>query len=326
MEADSVVAEVYPKIFLSEITLPRNPLKVLNSYVIMSEEKNLVIDTGFNLEECQSDLLKGLDELGIDLAKTELLITHMHTDHSGLTTVLLQRGVQTVYFSPRDGALFNNITHKETFVKTILDLNELYGLTSINPFNKDFGKRSTFIDFTPLTEGDEISIGDYRLEVVDIPGHTPGHLGLYERKHKLFFCGDHILDEITPNITFWGFEQDVLAMYMDSLRKVYTYDIDYLFAGHRRVIRDHRKRIEEILHHHQERLREIVGILQSGEKAVSEVASRMNWDVGNKTWEELPDTQKWFASGEAMSHLEHLVYTGVAIRSGHEGKITFKLC
>jgi hypothetical protein len=34
------------------------------------------------------------------------------------------------------------------------------------------------------------------------PGHSPGHIGLYERKHRLFFCGDHILDRITPNNTF----------------------------------------------------------------------------------------------------------------------------
>jgi len=39
-------------------------------------------------------------------------------------------------------------------------------------------------------------------------------------------------------------------------------------------------------------LKEILGILQSGEKSVSEVASQMSWNVGNKRWEKLPGSQK----------------------------------
>jgi len=41
-----------------EVVLPNNPLKALNSYVIKGNEKSLIIDTGFNREECIDALFK----------------------------------------------------------------------------------------------------------------------------------------------------------------------------------------------------------------------------------------------------------------------------
>ncbi|MCR2045192.1 MBL fold metallo-hydrolase [Anaerosalibacter massiliensis] len=67
---------------------------------------------------------------------------------------------------------------------------------------QDINTPKESIDFIPLEEGNKIEIGDYSFEVVDIPGHTPGHIGLYERDKKIFFCGDYVLDRITPNIAF----------------------------------------------------------------------------------------------------------------------------
>ncbi len=163
------------------------------------------------------------------------------------------------------------------------------------------------------------------MEVVDIPGHTPGHIGLYEASRKLFFCGDHILDEITPNITFWGFEQDILATYLRSLNKVREYDIDYLFTAHRKIIRDHQTRITELITHHDERLQEILDILQNGRKTTGEMAASMHWDLSYKTWEDFPHPQKWFASGEALSHLEHLVHIGRVERIEEDGAYYYKL-
>jgi len=84
----TMISEVYPNIFKNEIPLPKNPLKAINSYIIVAKNRNLIIDTGFNTTECLTELMKGLDELNIDLNKTDLLITHMHTDHSGLAPAL----------------------------------------------------------------------------------------------------------------------------------------------------------------------------------------------------------------------------------------------
>ena len=176
------------------------------------------------------------------------------------------------------------------------------------------------IDFVSLQEGDILNVGNYHLEVVDIPGHTPGHIGLYEKKHKLFFGGDHILDSITPNIAFWGFDEDILDTYFKSLNKIYNYDIKTVFPSHRKIVRNHKKRINELLEHHGKRLEEIKEIIKDNKMTVRDVASKMHWDLRHNSWEDFPNPRKWFASGEAMSHLEHLVCIGEVDKNIENGR------
>ncbi len=52
---------------------------------------------------------------------------------------------------------------------------------------------------------------------------------------------------------------------------------------------------------------------------VRNVASKMHWDIRAKSWEDFPNPQKWFATGEAMSHLEHLVFIGKAEKTEIDG-------
>ena len=59
--------------------------------------------------------------------------------------------------------------------------------------------------------------------------------------------------------------------------------------------------------HHFRRLEEVVTILENrSPQHAFEVASRMSWDLTAKTWEDFPLAQKWFATGEAISHLRRL--------------------
>ncbi|WP_313232718.1 MBL fold metallo-hydrolase [Tissierella praeacuta] len=324
---DDLVTKVYEDIYMIEVVLPNNPLKALNSYVIKGEEKSLIIDTGFNREECIDALFKGLEELNIDTEDTELFITHLHADHSGMASIFKDAGVK-IYAGEIDGRLINEMTlmsYWEKFeeFKVLFDLEKDKVTFSEHPGYKYCLKKP--IEFYPMKEGKGIQVGNYFFEVIDIPGHTPGHIGLYERNHRLFFCGDHILDRITPNIAFWGFDENILAIYFNSLAKVYSYDIDYLFSAHRNIIRDHTRRINELMAHHKERLGEILDILKKGQLTVRDVASRMHWSIRAKDWDDFPIPQKWFATGEAMSHLEHLYYTGKLSKEMRDGKLFYKL-
>ena len=60
------------------ITLPNNPLKWLNCYVILSNKntKNLLIDTGFNMPQCQQELLVGMQRLNLTPENTDVFMTH----------------------------------------------------------------------------------------------------------------------------------------------------------------------------------------------------------------------------------------------------------
>lgn len=313
-EGDKMITEVYSNIYKNEILLPNNPLKAINSYIIRGEDRNLIIDTGFNIPGCKDAFMKGMEELGIELKKTSLLVTHLHSDHSGLAAALQKEGV-TVCAGAIDGRLINEMT-EEAYWDRFKDYGRLFDLEKDNiSFHDHPGYKycpKEPIDFIYLKEGDVLKVGEYTFEIVDIPGHTPGHIGLYERKHKLFFCGDHILDKITPNITFWGFEQDILSVYFNNLRKVAQYDIALLLTAHRSTVKYHRKRIQELLEHHRLRLNEILMIIKESKKSVRDTAAAMHWELRYDRWEDFPNPQKWFAAGEAMAHLEHLVATGEA--------------
>ena len=326
-EVENLIKKVYENIYLIEVALPNNPLKALNSYVIKGADKSLIIDTGFNQKECIDILVNGLKELDVDSRDTELFITHLHSDHSGMANLFAGEGVK-IYSGEVDGKIINEMT-EDLYWRQFDDLKVLFDLERDNiTFTEHPGYKYALnspVEFTYVKEGDKIEIDEYVFEVISIPGHTPGHIGLYEEKHKLFFGGDHILDSITPNIGFWGLKDDILATYFNSLNKIHTFDIDYLFASHRNILTEHKKRIDELFLHHKKRLNEILEVLEEGELTVRDVASRMSWRIRAKDWDHFPGPQKWFASEEAMSHLQHLYFSKKIDRELRDNKFYFKL-
>ncbi len=320
------MTQVYPSIYQLEIPLPWNPLKAIHSYLIKGTTRNLIIDTGFNTDEGRSILTDAMLELEMTPENTDLLITHLHSDHSGLAARLGNEGM-SVYAGRIDGAMINEMSHPSYWRKfeelsILMDLEQDAVSFEEHPGYKYCPKEP--VDFKLLDEGDVLDLGNFTLKVLDIPGHTPGHIGLYDAEKKLFFGGDHVLDKISPNITFWGFEQDILAVYLKNLDKVRALDIDYCFTAHRNILRDPIRRIDELKSHHQNRLAEILDILASGPHTVRQTAAAMHWDLRISDWELFPANQKWFAAGEAMSHLEHLAAKGLAVRTNDSGVLHYK--
>ena len=98
--------EILPNIYRIAVPLPRNPLKEVNSYILTSDDRNLIIDTGMNRPECREVLFPGLEEIGIDLEKTDIIATHYHADHQGLVFSLLKEGSKA--FMGATGSSFLN--------------------------------------------------------------------------------------------------------------------------------------------------------------------------------------------------------------------------
>jgi len=76
-----MIENILANLYRIEIPLPKSPLKALNSNVIKNSERNLVIDTGWNQEECMNAMQSGLKQLGVEIRKTDFFITHLHLDH-----------------------------------------------------------------------------------------------------------------------------------------------------------------------------------------------------------------------------------------------------
>lgn len=321
----AVMIRENPDIYRIRVPLTGNPLKNLNVYVIKSKGQCLVIDTGFNTEECKNAFLAGLAELDVDITTAHLYITHMHFDHMGLADLFMGEKNRIYmgekeykyYYQAETGPYWEVIA--EMYVQDGFPEEELIQQNEENPA-KVWGPRNLIKPIT-LRDGETVTVGDVSCEVIEVPGHTPGNTCLYIADGGIMFLGDHVLFDITPNITLWLHEKNSLKDYLGSLDKIQGYDIELALPAHREQGQiDLNERINEIKEHHVKRLEEIKSILlDAGNEGLTgfDVASRMTWSMHGKAWKDVGKTQKWFAMGEARSHLQYLAEEGtVAYKDG----------
>jgi len=319
--------ELYSGLYRIKIPLPGSPLKYLNSYAIRGEEggRNLLVDTGLNRQECKTAMLDGLAEIGMDLEQTDIFITHLHADHFGLLSELVTPSTR-IHFNRPETELIENWQGFEPMIRyaAVNGFPELMLRDALHQ-HPGFKYGSQWVPaLTIINDGDRLDVGQYGFTCIQTPGHTNGHTCLYEPRHKFLIAGDHILDDITPNIQCWSDDDDPLRNYIESLDKVYDLDVARVLPGHRRIFENFRGRIDELKRHHAVRLDEIRDILaQQSPLSAYEAASRMAWDIEADSWEDFPVAQKWFATGEALSHLRYLERRQQIRRMATDPVVTF---
>ncbi|MFW6125667.1 MAG: MBL fold metallo-hydrolase, partial [Chloroflexota bacterium] len=261
--------EILPNLYTIEVPLPGNPLKATNSYVIKGDTRTLIIDTGMNREECISALSTGLKELDVDLNRADLFITHLHADHSGLVSTLATDS-STIYLGEADAPVVTGKLSSSwgemprIAIEHGFPQEEMEKALGSHPGRKYSSQGA--LEVTVVKDGDKITIGDYAFECIETPGHTRGHMCLYEPNKKLFVAGDHVLIDITPNISLWSPDEtdNPLRDYLASLEKVRGLDVSLVLPGHRSRFDYHRQRIDELLTHHRIRANEVLSILEQG--------------------------------------------------------------
>lgn len=162
-------------------------------------------------------------------------------------------------------------------------------------------ERSTVTADREVGDGDIISLHGIDLEVVHTPGHSPGHICLYMTKDRVMFSGDQVLGLGTTAIHP---PLGDMAQYIDSLRKLLTYDIELICPGHGTPIRTPRKKIEELINHRLEREAQIIDGLHQGKSTIKELAFEIYPELTGFLYE--------VAKGQVCAHL---------IKLENEGKV-----
>lgn len=323
-----MIQEVAKNIYSFGVTLPNSPLRLINAYVVKGQNRTVLFDTGFNNPQSEAELLQGLKELSIEIKDLEVVLTHLHSDHTGLVHLFADAGCP-IYASQVDGDYTNDMINGR-YWEQINSLLDLYGLQADQIDNSDNpgfkNQPSKGFAFKSLTPGDEFVVGDYQFEVLDLIGHTPGHIGFFDQASGVLLSADTVLDPITPNITFWGFAYvDILGSYVATLNKLKQLDISVILPTHRKIIHQPQVRINQLIAHHNERLQEILDAMTLGASyTVRDISSVISWRIKAENWAEFPKSQKIFAAGETMAHLEHLVHTNcVSMTENADGTLLF---
>lgn len=310
-----------------EIPLVGNPLKTLNSYLIIGE-RNLLVDTGFRQAPCREAMERQLEELGVDRDRTDIFLTHLHSDHTGLAPELVRPGCR-VYIGAVDGRRLVDSSRDDSwqsvyreYVQNGFSAADMETLWNSNPAK--VSAPPPWDGYTFLEDGDSLRYGGYTLRCLLTPGHTPGHMCLYDGERKVFFSGDHVLFHITPNICRWSGVADSLGDYLQSLDRVRDLPVERLLPAHRAETGALRPRVEELKAHHARRLEEALRVVrQTPGLTAWQIAGHMAWSIRCRGWEDFPLTQKFFAVGEALAHLDYLEVRGRVRRRENNGVICY---
>ena len=316
------IEQVADNIYAFPIVLPNNPLKWLNCYVVSSGGRNLLIDTGFNRPECREALLDGMRQLGLTADNTDIFITHLHSDHTGNAAylagedfnILMGRKDHRVITMPEQEK------HRETHARFLREGMPKEDLAL-------WSAQTPAIKFAPgAFPARELDDG-YELRCLATPGHTPGHLCLFDEKRKLIFLGDHVLFDISPNICAWNGVPDSLGDYLRSLELMKSLDIETALPAHRaRGEVTLRERAQQLIEHHRLRLSEAERLVHEHPGVTAyELAGLMTWRIRAKNWADFPPSQKGFAFGETLAHLDTLLASGAIERLfGENGIVTYR--
>lgn len=313
-----------PAVYSIHVNLPQNPLRNLNAYVIITPEQNLLIDTGFNRDECREALWCGIRKLGLDLNKTSVFLTHLHSDHTGLAEDFVDAGCK-IYMSKID-------YHYLAGMKSSDNLSAVERLYQQEGFpleilarqdQENQGRKYSVAQMFPaqlVEDGAVLMLGELQVKCIHTPGHTPGHMVLYLPWEQLLFTGDHILFDITPNISIWHQVSHSLEDYLSSLEKIQTLPIRAAFPAHRKGEGNVYLRIGALKEHHNQRLTEIRLAVENHPGASAyQIAGLISWSARGLKWEQFPPHQKWFAMGETLAHLQFLRDRGQVSRTENAG-------
>ncbi|WP_411956241.1 MBL fold metallo-hydrolase [Arvimicrobium flavum] len=187
-----------------------------NIYFIPGRDRDLLVDTGMGL----SSLAAVLPETGSPLLA---VATHIHVDHVGSLHEFANRA------GPRaSGAAFATMPERLTYANMFREMVDPLGALPAEGWEI----ASYYIEPAPLTrllsEGETIDLGDRTFRVIELHGHSPDSIGLFDDHDGLFFSGDAIYDETLID----ELPNSDRRVYRETMRRLLELPVRLVLGGH----------------------------------------------------------------------------------------------
>ncbi len=191
-------------------------------YLVVGAERALLIDTGFGIGD-MAQAVRAITPLPLLVVNT-----HGHPDH-----VSGNYQFPEVYIHPADMGMARRFC-EDGAVRQGLGAGIMKGKTYPLDFDLERWAQPKAVTLLPVGEGHRFDLGDRQLEVLEIPGHSPGCIALLDAANGLLFPGDMVS---TDHIFMHGGGLP-LTVYLDSLIKLAnrgSFDIIYPAHGRRPI-------------------------------------------------------------------------------------------
>jgi glyoxylase-like metal-dependent hydrolase (beta-lactamase superfamily II) len=318
---------VPPEIIQVKAPLPF-PLRWVNSYIIRGEKGLTIIDPGLHTVETEAVWEETFTHYGFAFSEVEqIVLTHYHPDHYGIAGWLQDRcGGIPVWISQEgfeqamrlwgDGQpLTSEIA--ELFIKHGMDKTLVH--EQLIPHMHDFiawVSPQPQVSFIPYEKN--FRMGDRWFEPIVTAGHAEGHLCFYDAERQEMFCGDHVLPQISPNVSYIPrADGNPLETFLVSLEKINQYKVVKAYPGHREPFDTFNLRVLELIAHHEDRLEKMAAQLTEP-KHVYQLSLDFFGD-------QLSIHQMRFAMAETLAHVIYLQEKGQIKQQEHDGIFYYSL-
>lgn len=296
----------------------------VNTYLIRSDPLTL-IDTGTATLPAHNALKIAFANEGVFFESLRrIVVTHAHPDHYGLAPRICEASGADIYVGAgemakvREGVMWFDLGHLLNEAGIPYEI--IVEMSRWAPKARKLHPRLE--QAKPLSEGDRLEFDGFALEVFEFPGHTGGHICLYESETRTLFSGDTLLPTITPNPTMEpdpddpGKRRRSLVQYLESLGRLEQMDLAIVYPGHGDPITDARALIAGYRTHHVRRADRIAGMLGGEPQTAFELAKQMypGRDLGDL----------FLATSEILAHLDILIDEGRAEAVDADGVAVFR--
>lgn len=227
-----------------------DPLIRCNIWHVKGRDRDMLVDTGLGIVSLKEAAKHIFDK------RLTAVATHTHYDHIGGMFEFDDRVVHQLeagnMADAQDGMVLRVSGFSQAIVQDLRDAgyplenDELITALPSDDFNLDTHSLKPVAPTWTVVNGDIIDLGNRIFEVIHLPGHSPGSIGLWEEKTGILFSGDAIYDG--PLLTnFPGADIDEYIRTMHRLRNL---PVSVVHGGHEASIC--RERFMEIIEHYLE--------------------------------------------------------------------------